>query len=125
MTVALPDTRPTTACAAHQCRRAPTATGTCDDHAPPVTTGDFVGVTYRQIDYWTRVGYLRPSEATPGSGIAREWPDAEVAVAALIRRLTLAGLDLRTAARVAREQAESLTGHARLRGGIRLDLDAA
>jgi hypothetical protein len=96
----------------------------CDDHTIRTSpTGPFEGLTYRQLDYWTRVGYLRAADPTPGTGQAREWPEMEVVVAALMLRLLQAGLVLAVAARVAREQSYDLDGHLALRGGIHLDLD--
>src|SRR5690242_11820245 len=32
------------------------------------------GVSYRQIDYWCRQGYLKPLTASPGKGAGRVWP---------------------------------------------------
>lgn len=31
------------------------------------------GVTYRQLDYWTRKGYITPAKPSPGSGVRRVW----------------------------------------------------
>jgi DNA-binding transcriptional MerR regulator len=60
------------------------------------------GLTYRRLDYWTRKGFLRPEHATPGSGIHRVWDDDELAVANRMLRLTNAGIDLNSAAEIAR-----------------------
>lgn len=106
------------------CRREPAGVdGRCDTHEvrPDGPLGP-VRVSYRQLDYWTRIRLLRPENPDPGTGRARDWPDAELAVAAMIARLTDAGLELRVAARVAREQAGRLDGRAVLRGGIVLRL---
>jgi DNA-binding transcriptional MerR regulator len=62
-----------------------------------------LGISYRQLDHWARVGYLRPVEMHPGSGRGRIWPANEYAVAALIVRLKAAGFELATAAELARE----------------------
>jgi DNA-binding transcriptional MerR regulator len=64
-----------------------------------------VGVTYRQVDFWTRKGWLRPTNAAPGSGIGRVYPPAEVALAARMAALLKAGLAVQVAARVARGEA--------------------
>ena len=32
-----------------------------------------VGVTYRQLDWWVRKGYLVPSDPSTGSGDPRRW----------------------------------------------------
>lgn len=45
------------------------------------------GITYRQLDYWCRTGLLKPVEAMPGSGNAREFPDSEVRTATALGRL--------------------------------------
>lgn len=54
------------------------------------------------MDYWTRRGWLRPVTAARGPGLPRRWADEELAVAELMGRLRAAGLELETAARVAR-----------------------
>jgi DNA-binding transcriptional MerR regulator len=75
----------------------------------PVSSPDAVhlaGITYRQLDYWSRAGYLKPGRQWAGnrygSGSPRSWPEAELAVAKLMGRLTAAGLPLKTAHRIAR-----------------------
>ncbi len=50
------------------------------------------GLTYRQVDYWVRRGYLRPEHATDGSGSVREWPAEELAVGERMGRLVAAGM---------------------------------
>jgi hypothetical protein len=60
------------------------------------------GITYRKLDYWTRLGHLRP-EHDGGSGYDRCWPPEEVQVACRIARLTDAGLPLAIAAGFARD----------------------
>lgn len=67
------------------------------------------GLTYRQLDYWTTKGYLHPLHGT-GSGIARVWPDEELAVARMMARLVGAGLTLALAARVARGEEDVAPG---------------
>jgi DNA-binding transcriptional MerR regulator len=52
---------------------------------------DLAGVTYRQLDYWTRAGMIRPSIRNAfGSGHYRRWDDDDVvlvqAVAEQLRR---------------------------------------
>jgi hypothetical protein len=64
-----------------------------------------LGVTYRQLDYWTRQGYLHPENggaAAAGSGTYRRWPEAELTVARLMGRLTAASIPPDVAAKVAR-----------------------
>lgn len=78
------------------------------------------GITYRQLDYWTRTGYLHAANGdTPGTGNARFYTVSEVAVATLMGRLTAAGITPRVAGELARDLTE--TGTASL-AGIRIDL---
>ncbi len=58
-------------------------------------------ITYRKLDYWTRLGHLRPDH-DGGSGTDRCWPPGEVQVACRVARLTDAGLPLAMAAEFAR-----------------------
>lgn len=61
------------------------------------------GLTWRQIDYWTRQGYLRPDdEWARGTGNARVYPDEEMRVALRMRDLTGVGFTPKHAARLAR-----------------------
>jgi hypothetical protein len=49
---------------------------------------DAAGVTYRKVDYWTRIGYLETlGETTPGSGYGRRYADTEVDVARALKIL--------------------------------------
>ncbi|MGW4791191.1 MerR family transcriptional regulator [Nonomuraea sp. NPDC004297] len=59
------------------------------------------GLTYRRLDHWTRAGYLHPAHAG-GTGHTREWPQTELQVADLMRRLVDAGLTVDVAALAAR-----------------------
>lgn len=68
------------------------------------------GITYRQLDYWTRCGHLHPhGDATPGNGIPRRYPAVEVDVASLAKRLIDAGFNPVPALALARQLVE--TGH--------------
>jgi hypothetical protein len=74
---------------------------------PPLLSNAVVmrraGITYRQLDHWAVRGYLVPAGGTrTGSGFARTWTPAELAVACPMGRLTGAGLPPEMAARVAR-----------------------
>lgn len=63
------------------------------------------GLTYRQLDYWTRRGLLHPENGpTPGSGRRRRWSVNELAVALRIGTLRLEGYELEAAARKARAE---------------------
>jgi hypothetical protein len=42
------------------------------------------GITYRQLDYWTAMGYLSPIEAAPGSGHPRTYLPREIVKARLM-----------------------------------------
>jgi hypothetical protein len=59
------------------------------------------GCTYRQLDYWTRRGWLHPTGGT-GTGTRRVWPQEEIRVARTMRRLVEVGLIPAAAAVVAR-----------------------
>lgn len=64
------------------------------------------GITYRQLDYWTRNGWLHADVDRPGSGITRDWPLPEIAIARLMGRMTRAGLIPEVAAQAARALVE-------------------
>lgn len=77
----------------------------------PILSAEFVrlaGITYRQMDYWSRTGRLKHAplplaECDGGSsGYNREWTLAEVGVARTMGRLVAAGLPLEKAHTVAR-----------------------
>jgi MerR HTH family regulatory protein len=76
-----------------------------------------LGITYRQLDYWTRQGYLRPVQPhsnirSGGTGYARQWPESELAIAASMGRLIRLGLTAEAAHRVARAGRESWVRYA-------------
>jgi DNA-binding transcriptional MerR regulator len=58
-------------------------------------------VTYRQLDYWVRRGFLEPTHADAGSGTPREWSPADALRAVLIARLVRAGMTVHGAVTVA------------------------
>lgn len=64
------------------------------------------GATKRQVDYWTRAGYLVADNVEPGAGHRRSWAPEEVGVCRLLVRLTSAGLAPDVAARAARGEYE-------------------
>lgn len=45
------------------------------------------GLTYRQVDHWTRTGVLLPAVPANGSGIWRGWSDDEVRVGRVVGQL--------------------------------------
>lgn len=44
-------------------------------------------VSYRQIDYWTRLGLVEPTRPATGSGSRRRWTLADVLVLRVVHRL--------------------------------------
>jgi DNA-binding transcriptional MerR regulator len=64
---------------------------------------DHAGLTYRQVDHWTRRGYLKPYREADGSGSQREFLISEAEVARWMARLDAAGFKLEAAATLARQ----------------------
>lgn len=60
------------------------------------------GVTYRQVDHWTRQGWIRSESGPGGSGHQREYSPAEVRAATWMARLTRAGFAPSAASRIVR-----------------------
>lgn len=65
------------------------------------------GISYRQLDYWVRQGWLRPEYPHAGSGTRREWTNDELDVAVRMAKLVKAGLAHDIAANVARKGSEA------------------
>ena len=62
-----------------------------------------VGVTYRRVDYWIRIGYIKPiGDSRPGTGHERVFSLREVEVCAWMAELIRAGFRPGIAARIAR-----------------------
>lgn len=81
-------------------------------------------LTYRQLDLWTRKGFLRPANGpTPGSGHPRQWSDHELQIAEIISRLRLAGIELDTAVGIARRANFVDPYEVTLAPGVHLRLD--
>ncbi len=76
------------------------------------------GATYRQLDHWSRRGWLRPDGGGRGSGRPREWSRTEVEVATTMVRLVAAGITPEAAHRAAR-------GDGVLAPGVRVLVEAA
>lgn len=55
------------------------------------------GITYRQLDYWTRIGRLHPEVEAAGSGSQRLYAADEVAMARRMGVLALTHMDCRVA----------------------------
>lgn len=96
-------------------KRCPVCAATPQDHASAIDI-TALGVTYRNLDYWCRMGWLHPINPDPGSGTRRLFPPGEYRVAVLMVRYVAAGVSPAAAARAARR------GGA-LAGGVRLVLD--
>lgn len=64
------------------------------------------GVTYRQLDYWTRCGYVRAEQEEAGPGFPRGWSRGEVEVLALLARLVRCGFSPARASVIARAAVE-------------------
>ena len=75
----------------------------CDDPFPAdgiVALGIMLGIpglTYRRLDYWVRMGLLKPDNATPGSGHARVWTGRDYDIVTAMVALTNLGLELQAA----------------------------
>lgn len=79
------------------------------------------GITYRQMDYWTRTGLLRPlPRVRATSGHPNYYPTAQVHRAATLSWLLNAGLSLQTCRAVIDDLLA--TGHARLAEGLVIHL---
>jgi DNA-binding transcriptional MerR regulator len=61
---------------------------------------DALRITYRQLDHWTRRGYLHPTRDSPRNN--RHWPPNELAVAERMGRAVRAGLTPYAAHKAAR-----------------------
>ena len=76
-------------------------------HAVPAgygVTNDLLtcGMTFRQMDWWCRKGWINADNPDPGSGARRLFPAEEVRVAAVMAALTKAGVSASAAHRAAR-----------------------
>lgn len=58
------------------------------------------GITYRQLDYWLRCGFVTVPEPSPGSGTAREWSAETVTAAWRLASLVRCGMKPDAAARI-------------------------
>jgi DNA-binding transcriptional MerR regulator len=70
-------------------------------HLGQYNAEQYTGLTYRQLDYAVRRGFLKPLYGV-GSGSNREWTHAELRVARTFGRLTAIGLTMEAAHRIAR-----------------------
>jgi DNA-binding transcriptional MerR regulator len=98
--------------------------GTATTESPStVEVAERIGCSYRQLDYWIRVGYLHPDDAQAGTGSRRGWSETEIRVAALIFELERAGFRLEVAAEMARARVTSDTVTFRPGRGVVVDVD--
>lgn len=79
------------------------------------------GLSYRQVDHWTRMGYLHTiGNPTPGSGggpaYTREYDDDQVSLACQMSRLVKAGIPMPKAHHVALQILSH--GYARIHGYV-------
>lgn len=72
------------------------------------------GPSYRQVDHWTRAGYLQAAGGF-GTGHARRWPTIERDIAVVMHRLVRVGIPPKVAHRVARAG-----GHCELGPGVHI-----
>lgn len=67
-----------------------------------ITTQELVAatcITYRRVDYWTRLGLLQAiDDNTPGTGFLRRYHESQLDRAVVLADLFLAGLDSHTVA---------------------------
>lgn len=62
---------------------------------------ELLGCTYRQLDHWTRRGYVPALDPCPGTGIGRVYPLEAIAVAGALAAFIRAGCMPAAAARYA------------------------
>jgi hypothetical protein len=61
---------------------------------PTLTSSELIaasGITWRQLDWWVRAGYLKPSTPARGFGSVRRFPPSEAEIAAYALELITAG----------------------------------
>lgn len=81
------------------------------------------GASYRQVDYWSKRGYLRPEQVKTGSGKHRRWPRQEYDVLRVMVKLQTAGCEVSAAAKIARAAVESGDQRVDLGGGVVISLE--
>mgnify|MGYP003338361696 FL=1 len=87
---------------------------------PQVCT--IVGITYRQLDYWTRTGLVRPSVAEAnGSGTQRRYSFGDLVELKVIKQMLDAGIELRSA----RKAIESLRAYDKDLASARIVIDGS
>ena len=59
------------------------------------------GISYRQLDWWTKTGLIRATDDRPGSGIPRRYSEPQARLAVTMAALVREGVDPRAARRLA------------------------
>lgn len=81
----------------------------------PISSADLIkrcDITYRQLDYWIREGYVEPlGEPTPGSGNRREFSESEAAFVGTLSQLAKTGMRIEIAAGLALDLWVNGTAH--------------
>jgi DNA-binding transcriptional MerR regulator len=80
------------------------------------TAADRAGITYRQLDWWCRQGYVHAPSG--GSGYRRTIPAHEMQVLQRMGRLVKTGLAVNVAAQAARFMTDRELAYAPLTGGV-------
>jgi predicted RNase H-like HicB family nuclease len=64
------------------------------DYYSSAEASHLAGVSYRQLDYWARTGFVRPGRDARGRGSARRWGPLEVVQLRVAKELRAAGVPL-------------------------------
>lgn len=76
------------------------------------------GATYRQVDYWTRIGLLAPETPVDGSGRPRRFPVDAVRTAAVLMAASEMWHDRKTRKAVAEAAAAGVPARICRAGGV-------
>ena len=79
---------------------APASEGSAVEGFPGPKTAELVGISYRQLDHWARIGLVQPSvAAAAGSGSRRRYSYNDLVELKLAKKMRDQGLDLKSIAR--------------------------
>lgn len=78
------------------------------------------GATYRQLDYWSRCGFIQQGRPAPGSGQQRRWTYRDLLVVTLMLAMIEAGIGPRLAARYANSAIDQRSASLTLPSGLLL-----
>lgn len=87
------------------------------------TVAEQLGVSYRQLDYWIRAGYVHSLREKTGSGNPRTLDDREIVVVQKMIRLIRAGFTVESAAIAARRMAFDEVSVTTLPGGVTIMME--